>query len=148
MPELQPYISDPFLRVLQTLIVVQRSAPVSTQEAVKPRFTIADIERELPDLPKGFAARLPNILALEPATWGGSSGGLPAEGNWWRELRREIRQYREATTLMEYVRPGHQRGLTTGHVQAYRPGRAPESTRKPGHAGNYLCAVRRTGGAS
>ncbi|WP_234387928.1 MULTISPECIES: transposase [Streptomyces] len=48
-------------------------------------------------------------------------------------------------------RPGHQRGLTTGHVQAYRPGRAPESTRKPGHAGhagNYLCAVRRTGGAS
>ncbi|MFI6124601.1 transposase [Streptomyces sp. NPDC051064] len=51
-------------------------------------------------------------------------------------------------------RPGHQRGLTTGHVQAYRPGRAPESTRKPGHAGhaghagNYRCAVRRTGGAS
>ncbi|MFC8670487.1 transposase [Streptomyces sp. NPDC057199] len=45
-------------------------------------------------------------------------------------------------------RPGHQRGLTTSHVQAYRPGRAPESTWKPGHAGNYLCAVRRTGGAS
>ncbi len=104
VPELRPYVSDPFLRVLQTLIVVQRSAPVSTQEAVKPRFTIADIERALPDLPKGFAARLSDILALEPATWGGSSGGMPAEGNWWRELRREIRQYREATTLMEYVR--------------------------------------------
>lgn len=104
VPELRSYVSDPFLRVLQTLIVVQRSAPVSTQEAVKARFTIADIERELPDLPEGFAARLPDILVLEPATWGGSGGGTPAEGNWWRELRREIRQYREATTLMEYVR--------------------------------------------
>ncbi|MBL3670862.1 hypothetical protein JL475_33900 [Streptomyces sp. M2CJ-2] len=104
VPELRPYVSAPFLQVLQTLIVVQRSAPISTQEAAKPRFTIADIERELPGLPEGFAARLPGILALEPATWGGSSGGTTAEGNWWRELRREIRQYREATTLMEYVR--------------------------------------------
>ncbi|GAA2427905.1 hypothetical protein [Streptomyces coeruleofuscus] len=64
---------------------------------------MADIERELPGLPKGFTGRLPGILALESATWGGSSG-TTAEGKWWRELHREIRQYREAKTLMEYVR--------------------------------------------
>jgi len=103
VPELRPYMSDPFLRVLPMLVVMQRSAPVSTQEAVRPRFTLADIERELPGLPKGFTARLPGILALEPATWGGSSG-TTAEGKWWRELHREIRQYREAMALMEYVR--------------------------------------------
>jgi hypothetical protein len=52
------YVSNPFPRVLQHLIVVQRSAAHRST----------------------------------------------AEGTWWRELRREIRQYREATTLMEYVR--------------------------------------------
>ncbi|MET9520344.1 hypothetical protein [Streptomyces sp. NPDC002994] len=102
LPELQPYMGEPFLRVLHTLIAMQRSAPLSTQEAARPRFTTADIERELPGLPKGFAARLPGILALEPATWGGSSG-TSEDGTWWRELRREIRQYREVKTLHEYV---------------------------------------------
>ncbi|MGW2922845.1 hypothetical protein ACWDBF_33930 [Streptomyces angustmyceticus] len=103
LPELQAYVSEPFLQVLQTLIAMQRSAPISTQEAAKPRFTIADMGRELPALPKGFTAKLPGILALEPATWGGSSGGTATEGTWWRELHREIRQYREAKTLHDYV---------------------------------------------
>ncbi|WP_327372267.1 hypothetical protein [Streptomyces sp. NBC_01217] len=103
LPELEPYVGDPFLRVLHTLIGMQRSASISTQEATRPRFTLADIERELPGLPKRFVARLPGVLALEPATWGGSSGGAAAEGTWWRELRREIRQYKEAKTLHTYV---------------------------------------------
>ncbi|MGC5400708.1 hypothetical protein ACPXCP_33800 [Streptomyces sp. DT20] len=103
LPELQSYMSDPFLRVLHVLIAMQRSAPISTQEAARPRFTIDDIKRELPGLPQSFAARLPGVLALEPATWGGSSGGTAAEGSWWRELRREIRHYKEAKTLHDYV---------------------------------------------
>ncbi|MGI5359946.1 hypothetical protein ACQI4E_32260 [Streptomyces sp. CA-252508] len=101
VPELQPYVADPFLRVLHALIAIQRSAPLSTQKAARPRFTREDIERELPGLPKGFLARLPDVLTHEPATWGGSSG--TEDGAWWRELRREIRQYRDATTLHEYV---------------------------------------------
>ncbi|MEU3047516.1 hypothetical protein ABZ705_13530 [Streptomyces sp. NPDC006984] len=99
--ELQPYVADPFLRVLHVLIAMQRSAPLSTQKAARPRFTLADIERELSGLPRGFLARLPDVLTHEPATWGGSSG--TEDGAWWRELRREIRQYREAITLQEYV---------------------------------------------
>ncbi|MFH8753975.1 hypothetical protein ACH4GK_42695 [Streptomyces rimosus] len=101
MPELQPYVADPFLRVLHVLIAIQRSAPLSTQKAVRPRFTLADIERELPGLPRAFLARLPDVLTHEPATRGGSSG--TEDGAWWRELHREIRQYRNATTLHEYV---------------------------------------------
>ncbi|MBJ6630186.1 MULTISPECIES: hypothetical protein [unclassified Streptomyces] len=101
VPELQPYVAAPFLRVLHVLIAIQRSAPLSTQKAARPRFTLADIERELPGLPRGFLARLSDVLNHEPATWGGSSG--TEDGAWWRELRREIRQYRDATTLQEYV---------------------------------------------
>lgn len=101
VPELQPYVADPFFRVLQALIAIQRSAPLSTQKAARPRVTREDIERKLPGLPKGFLARLPDVLTHEPATWGGSSG--TKDGAWWRELRREIRQYRDATTLHEYV---------------------------------------------
>ncbi|MEU7031678.1 hypothetical protein AB0A60_33895 [Streptomyces sp. NPDC046275] len=101
VPELQPYVAIPFLRVLHVLIAIQRSAPLSTQKAARPRFTLADIERELPGLPRGFLDRLPDLLTHEPATWGGSSG--TEDGAWWRELRREIRQYRESTTLQEYV---------------------------------------------
>ncbi|MGD9484968.1 hypothetical protein WDH52_17205 [Streptomyces sp. TRM70308] len=101
VPELQPYVAAPFLSVLHVLIAIQRSAPLSTQKAARPRFTLADIERELPKLPKNFLAWLPDILTHEPATWGGSSG--TEHDAWWRELSREIRQYRDATTLHEYV---------------------------------------------
>ncbi|MGW0779147.1 hypothetical protein ACWD01_37500 [Streptomyces sp. NPDC002835] len=52
-------------------------------------------------MPRNFLARLPDVLTHEPATWGGSSG--TEDGAWWRELRREIRQYREAATLEKYV---------------------------------------------
>ncbi|WP_329167987.1 hypothetical protein OG709_27905 [Streptomyces sp. NBC_01267] len=103
LPELQPYMSEPFLRVLHVLIGMHRSAHISTQEAARPRFTIDDIKQELPGLPESFAARLPGVLALEPATWGGSSGGTAAAGTWWRELRREIRRYKNAKTLHDYV---------------------------------------------
>ncbi|MFC9948480.1 hypothetical protein [Streptomyces pratensis] len=99
--ELQPYMADPFLRVLHVMIAIQSSTPLSTQKPARPRFTIADIERELPGLPRVFLASLPDVLTHEPATRGGSSG--TEDGAWWRELRREIRQYRNATTLHEYV---------------------------------------------
>jgi len=89
---------------------MQRSAPVSTQEAAKPRFTIADIERELPGLPKGFTARLPAILALEPATWGGSSG-TTAEGT--DEDRAQIR---EAVALVR-----RSRGVSLGMPRVRQP---------------------------
>lgn len=102
LPELQPYVSEPFLRVLHTLIGMQHSAPISAREATSPRFTRADIERETPGLPKDFVARLPGLLAQEPATWPGSSGE-PETGIWWREVRREIRQYKDAKTLHNYV---------------------------------------------
>ncbi|WP_331722427.1 hypothetical protein [Streptomyces anulatus] len=101
VPELQPYMAAPFLRVLHVLIAIQRNAPLSTQKATRPHFTRADIERKLPGLPRGFMDGLPDILTREPATRGGSSGS--ERGAWWRELRREIRQYREVTTLQEYV---------------------------------------------
>ncbi|MFI0091858.1 hypothetical protein [Streptomyces bobili] len=74
VPELRPYISDPFLQVLQTLIVVQRSARVSTQEAVKPRFTMADIERDCRTCPR---ASLPDFPAS--LRWSPPHGADPAE---------------------------------------------------------------------
>ncbi|MFD3940054.1 hypothetical protein ACFWSF_35250 [Streptomyces sp. NPDC058611] len=102
LSELQPYIGEPFLRTLHTLVALQRNAPVSTQDAMKPRYTLADIAGALPGLPEGFLARLPDILRLEPATWVGSSG-TTEEGIWWHELDRELRKYREATDLEQYV---------------------------------------------
>ncbi|MFD5110558.1 hypothetical protein [Streptomyces cinereoruber] len=102
IPELQSRMTEPFLKVLRVLIAMQRSAPVSTREVTRSRVTLADIEQESRGLPEGFLARLPEIMKYEPATWGGSSGTTEA-GAWWRELRREIRQYQEATTLQKYV---------------------------------------------
>ncbi|MFE6274328.1 hypothetical protein ACFVQ9_36720 [Streptomyces goshikiensis] len=102
LPELSPYMGEPFLRTLHVLVAMQRNAPVSTQEATKPRYELADIAQALPGLPEGFLARLPDILRLEPATWAGSSG-TTEEGIWWHELDREIRRYRDAKDLKEYV---------------------------------------------
>ncbi|MEU3602287.1 hypothetical protein ABZ714_26745 [Streptomyces sp. NPDC006798] len=133
LPELQPYVGEPFLRVLHVLIAIQRSAPLSTREATRPRFTIAEIEEELPGLPWGFPARLPDILLLEPATRGGSGGGAPDDGTWWREIRREIRQYREAKTIEEYVHTTA-RLITAqaGELPAPTPVLAPATEPPPG----------------
>ncbi|WP_399929457.1 hypothetical protein [Streptomyces kanamyceticus] len=122
VPELQPYVADPFLRVLQTLIQLQRSAPISTREVTRPQFGAADIEKETPGLPRGFLDRLPGVLAPEPATWGGSSGTAP-DGVWWRELRREIRKYRDVKTIQEYVQATAR--FITAQVEEMLPASAP-----------------------
>lgn len=57
-------------------------------------------------------------MALEPATWGGSSG-TARDGVWWRELRREIRKYRDVKTIQEYVQTTAR--LITAQVEEMLP---------------------------
>ncbi|MGW0779029.1 hypothetical protein ACWD01_36810, partial [Streptomyces sp. NPDC002835] len=42
VPELQPYVAAPFLRVLHVLIAIQRTAPLSTQKAAKKPSHLGD----------------------------------------------------------------------------------------------------------
>ncbi|MFG2997204.1 hypothetical protein [Streptomyces sp. NPDC048340] len=35
----------------------------------RPRYSLADVALALPGLPKGFLARLPDVLPLKPTNW-------------------------------------------------------------------------------
>lgn len=65
--------------------------------------------------PEFIRTWLPAILDAEPATWWGKASGNDGQGNWYRDLSREIRRYNGVSTLAEYIavvtahlaEPGH-----------------------------------------
>ena len=61
-----------------------------------------ELATALPGLKPEFIVALPKILDAEPSTWRGSSGITP-EGEWHREITREVLKYRQATDLQGYV---------------------------------------------
>lgn len=100
--ELWPHFAAPFLNVLHHLIAMRRSRPVSGDGVTEVSYTAADLKNAMPSLRDDFLVQLPGILSGEPATWGGN-GSTSDTGIWKRSLNREIRRWRDAKTLQEYV---------------------------------------------
>ncbi|MGW6407251.1 hypothetical protein ACWF95_08780 [Streptomyces vinaceus] len=100
---LQAFVVPRFLEILQGLVEFQGAAVVSAQDAQRPEINPGDLAAHFPGIRRDFILEwLPDILAGEPATRRGSSR-TDQNGIWHRELDRELRHYRNAVTLDEYV---------------------------------------------
>lgn len=113
--ELNSMIAPRFLRVLPHLVALQRTPPTSGHDSRPPRVTSGDLLQAFPERPEFIRTWLPAILDGEPATWWGKASGHDHQGNWYRDLSREIRRYKGVSTLAEYIaavtahlaEPGH-----------------------------------------
>ena len=102
LPDLVPVMAQPFMNVLRVLTLMQLNAPESPHEVKQATVTPDDIKRALPSISDTFMTRLPVILEHEPPTFGGGSW-TGADGNWTKEVRREVLKYRNVRDLRGYI---------------------------------------------
>ncbi|MEU9413575.1 hypothetical protein AB0E08_48895 [Streptomyces sp. NPDC048281] len=101
VPSLMTVMAQPFFNVLRTLVEFHRAMPLEPDKVVQAVYMPKMIRRELPSISDQFMARLPEILNHEPPTWGGSKGLI--DGEWTRELGRDISRYSGLNDVQSYV---------------------------------------------
>ena len=91
-----------FVKLLRFIVERYRSASFSPIEPTVVKVTRGDVKRAFPSITENLLAALPEILSHEPPTMGGSSGTL-MDGEWYRELRRDLLNYGDIEDLRKYV---------------------------------------------
>jgi hypothetical protein len=91
-----------YVRLLKVLVERYQLAKFSPIETTEVRFTRSELQRVFPRISDGLLAFVPDLLDAEPPTMGGSSG-VPLDGEWYRELPRDLLDYADVTDLHSYV---------------------------------------------
>jgi hypothetical protein len=102
LPDLVSVMAQPFMNVLRVLTQMQLNAPESPHEVKQVTVTPDDIKHALPSISDTVMIRLPVMLEHEPPTFGGGSW-TGADGNWTKEVRREVLKYRNVRDLRGYI---------------------------------------------
>ncbi|MDX3354822.1 hypothetical protein PV703_16220 [Streptomyces sp. ME01-24h] len=104
LEELRGMLAHPFLRTLGYMIKLQREAVPSPTEVTQTWLESEDLLRAIPNMDPRFVAALPEVLATEPVTRGGSSSGPnPGDPTWRKEITREVLRYADVLNLPAYV---------------------------------------------
>ncbi|SEO01066.1 hypothetical protein [Actinacidiphila rubida] len=103
LPRFSASVSSPFLLVLGVMVEMEHNAPISSSTVTEVRISPNAVRHALPSISDTFMSWLPDLLAHEPATWGGGFRGGSADGGWSRGIRPEIADYADVRDLQAYV---------------------------------------------
>ncbi|WP_129291827.1 hypothetical protein [Streptomyces lydicus] len=104
LPELQHNFAGPFLRVLHHMAGLQDSVLPDPDEVTQAYLDSRELARAIPTLDQGFIdTRLADILDGEPVTQSPEWGSPPTKQGWRRSITREVRRFRHAKDLSDYV---------------------------------------------
>ncbi|MEV4429809.1 hypothetical protein ACN9M0_32870 [Streptomyces sp. R-07] len=132
LPEMRMMAGEPFIRVLRHMIDLYTSKPSSSTEVSKAYLRSEELTLAIPGLTSTFIQALPDLLSYEPAISSGNGTSRP-DGTWEREITRSVLQFRDVTTLEEYLdktteivhvnAPDY--SGTSGHISGFSFGQVP-----------------------
>ncbi|MFE2165434.1 hypothetical protein ACFXB3_10240 [Streptomyces sp. NPDC059447] len=102
LPEMRRVAGEPFVRVLRHMIDLYTSKPRSNTEISKAYLRSSELAQAIPSLRPEFIQALPDLLSYEPAISSGN-GTHNADGSWDREITRSVLQFRDVSTVDEYI---------------------------------------------